>query len=53
MQPTPDLETLPESNLKLSDAEKVIVKNYGLYYELKVKYESFQNWVKQQKELNP
>jgi hypothetical protein len=53
MQPTPELETLPENNTKLSVAEQVIVKNYGLYYELKAKYEAFQNWVKQQKDLNP
>jgi hypothetical protein len=53
MEPVPELQTLPENNLELSTAETVIVKNYGLYYELKAKYEAFQSWAKQQKAINP
>jgi DNA gyrase inhibitor GyrI len=53
MEPVPNLQTLPEGKVELSTAEIIIVKNYGLYHELKAKYEAFQNWAKQQKALNP
>ena len=53
MEPVPNLQTLPEGKVELSTAETIIVKNYGLYHELKAKYEAFQSWAKQQKALNP
>ena len=53
MEPAPDLQTLPENKVELSTAETVIAKNYGLYHELKAKYEAWQSWAKQQKEINP
>ena len=53
MEPAPDLQTLPVDKVSLSQAETVISTNYGLYHELKVKYEAWQNWAKQQKDANP
>jgi hypothetical protein len=53
MEPVPDLQALPENKVELSTAETVIAKNYGLYHELKAKYEAWQSWAKQQKEINP
>ena len=53
MDPVPDLQTLPEGKVELSTVETVVAKNYGLYHELKAKYEAWQSWAKQQKEINP
>jgi hypothetical protein len=53
MEPAPNLQTLPENKVELSQAEIIIAKNYGLYHELKAKYEAWQSWAKQQKALNP
>ena len=53
MIPPTDLQVLPESNVQLSDAEKVIAENYGTYHLITDQLKALQNWVKQQKELNP
>ena len=53
MEPAPELQTMPADKVSLSQAETVISTNYGLYHELKVKYEAWQNWAKQQKDANP
>jgi hypothetical protein len=53
MLPAPELQTLPENNVKLSDAEKVIAENYGTYHLLVEQLKALQNWVNKQKELNP
>ena len=53
MVPPTDLQVLPESNVELSDAEKIIAENYGTYHLTADQLKALQNWVKQQKELNP
>jgi hypothetical protein len=53
MEPAPELKTLPENNIKLSDAERIIAENYGTYHLTVDQLKALQNWVKQQKELNP
>lgn len=53
MEPAPELQVLPEDNVKLSDAEKVIAENYGTYHLVVDELNALQNWVKQQKDLNP
>jgi hypothetical protein len=41
------------SGIELSAAEKTIIINYGLYHQLVEQLKALQEWVKQQKELNP
>jgi hypothetical protein len=53
MESPPDLTSLPENkNIKLSDVATIISENYSKYYELVTKYKTWQEWAKQQKELN-
>jgi hypothetical protein len=53
MEPPPELQVLPEDNVQLSDAEKVIAENYSTYHLTADQLKALQNWVKQQKDLNP
>jgi hypothetical protein len=41
------------SGVALSEAEKVIIQNYGEYMKVSEQLKSLQEWVQQQKELNP
>ena len=41
------------SGIALSEAEKVIIQNYGQYLKISEELKALQDWVRQQKELNP
>jgi len=41
------------SGIALSEAERTIVTNYGVYHQISEQLKALQDWVKQQKELNP
>jgi hypothetical protein len=46
----PDLKQT-EPTKKLSDVAKVVVENYGQYYECKVKSETWIEWYNSQKQI--
>ena len=41
------------SGIALSEAEKVIIQNYGQYIKVSEELKALQDWVRQQKALNP
>lgn len=41
------------SGIALSEAERTIIENYGQYQQIAEQLKALQDWVKQQKELNP
>jgi hypothetical protein len=41
------------SGIALSEAEKVIIQNYGEYHKVSEQLKALQDWVQQQRELNP
>jgi hypothetical protein len=41
------------SGVALSEAEKVIIQNYGEYHKVSEQLKALQDWVQQQKKLNP
>jgi hypothetical protein len=41
------------SGIALSEAEKVIIQNYGQYIKVSEELRALQDWVRQQKALNP
>jgi hypothetical protein len=52
MTPTADLNKLPsDKKIELSDIIKTTNENSKLYYELKIKYEAWQEWYKEQKSI--
>ncbi len=52
MTPAPDLNKLPtDKKVELSDIIKTTNENSKLYYELKIKYEAWQEWYKEQKSI--
>jgi len=52
MIPAPDLNKLPtDKKVELSDIIKTTNENSRLYYELKIKYEAWQEWYKEQKSI--
>jgi hypothetical protein len=52
MTPAPDLNKLPtDKKVELSDIIKTTNENSRLYYELKIKYEAWQEWYKEQKSI--
>lgn len=53
MTPAPDLHKLPaDKKIELSDIIQTTNKNSQLYYELKIKYEAWQEWYKEQKSIS-
>lgn len=52
MTPASDLDKLPsDKKIELSDIIKNANTNAGKYYELKIKYEAWQEWYKEQKSI--
>ena len=52
MTPAADLSKLPsDKKIELSDIIKTTNENSKLYYELKIKYEAWQEWYKEQKSI--
>jgi hypothetical protein len=52
MTPAADLGKLPsDKKIELSDIIKTTNENSKLYYELKIKYEAWQEWYKEQKSI--
>lgn len=52
MTPAPNLNKLPtDKKIELSDIIKTTNENSRLYYELKIKYEAWQEWYKEQKSI--
>ena len=52
MTPAADLNKLPsDKKIDLSDIIKTTNENSKLYYELKIKYEAWQEWYKEQKSI--
>jgi hypothetical protein len=50
-EPVPDLTPLPENKKTLADLLENVNQNYGSYYELKEKYEAWQEWYNSQKKI--
>ena len=51
MEPAPELTLLPENEKTLTDLIENANINYGQYYDLKAKYQTWQEWYKQQKQI--
>ena len=52
MTPAADLNKLPtDKKIELADIIKTTNENAKLYYELKIKYEAWQEWYKEQKSI--
>lgn len=52
MTPAPDLNKLPtDKKIEMSDIIQTTNSNAALYYELKIKYEAWQEWFKEQKSI--
>lgn len=52
MTPATDLHKLPSNKkIEMSDIVETTNKNSQLYYELKIKYEAWQEWYNQQKSI--
>ena len=47
----PDLDKAQPTEEQLSEIMKVVVKNYGSYYECKLKVDSWLDWYTKQKEV--
>jgi hypothetical protein len=47
-----DLEQVKPTEEQLSEMMKVVTKNYGSYYECKVKVDAWIDWYKKQKEIS-
>jgi len=51
MEPAPVLKLLSEDKKTLADLLQNANDNYGLYYELQDRYNAWQLWYKQQKQI--
>ena len=51
MEPVPVLKPLSENKKTLADLLENANDNYGLYYELQDRYNAWQLWYKQQKQI--
>jgi hypothetical protein len=52
MTPASDLNKLPtDKKIEMTDIIKTTNENSKLYYELKIKYEAWQEWYKEQKSI--
>lgn len=47
-----DLKQTPENETKFSKVIEVVVENYSLYHECKLKNEAWNEWYKQQKQIS-
>ena len=47
-----DLDKVKDDEQQLSEMMKVVVKNYGAYYECKVKIDAWIDWYKKQKAIS-
>lgn len=52
MIPPPDLETIPEGQVSLSDILKSVVNNYNTYNKVALDLRTLQDWVRLQSENN-
>jgi hypothetical protein len=53
MTPASDLNKLPtDKKIEMTDIIKTTNENSKLYYELKIKYEAWQEWYKEQKSIS-
>jgi hypothetical protein len=50
-EPCPNLKTIDNNNVSITDMLKVIVENYSLYYQCANKVEGWNEWYKVQKEI--
>jgi len=51
LDPVPNLTVLPEGDSKLTDLLSNVNQNYSAYYLLKNKFELWQQWYNQQKQI--
>ncbi len=51
MEPAPVLKPLSNDKKTLADLLENANENYGLYYELQDRYNAWQLWYKQQKQI--
>ena len=51
MEPVSNLDPLPEDKKSLTDLIQNANENYGKYYQLKEKYDGWQDWYKSQKQI--
>lgn len=51
MEPASNLDTLPEDKRTLTDLIQNANENFGKYYQLKEKYEAWQEWYNAQKQI--
>jgi len=52
MEPVSNLTTQDVNDQTLSGTVTTVTINYGMYHELKVKYEGWQKWYNTQKKIN-
>jgi hypothetical protein len=50
-EPAENLDSLPADKKNLTDLIQNANENFGKYYQLKEKYESWQNWYNTQKQI--
>jgi hypothetical protein len=51
MEPASNLTPLPEDKKSLTDLIQNANENFGKYYQLKEKYEAWQEWYNTQKQI--
>lgn len=51
LEKCPQLETIPAGTTAITDFLKVVVKNYGLYYECSLKNDGWHEWYDSQKKI--
>lgn len=51
LEKCPQLETIPAGTTAITDFLKVVVKNYGLYYECSLKNDGWGEWYNSQKKI--
>ena len=51
LEPTSNLQPLPENKKTLTDLIENANENFGTYYQLKSKYEAWQEWYNSQKKI--
>jgi hypothetical protein len=52
MEPSPELEKVPEGTSDIESVSKVIIRNYSLYQREVLKLELLQNWVQTLHEIS-
>lgn len=51
LEKCPQLDTIPQGTTSITDFLKVVVKNYGLYYECSIKVDGWSEWYESQKNI--